>query len=416
LKEPLEGADYVAYLSPAWIWEQWAGLPAGLLFAMKVHFCESPETVQQDIREIAPSFLMLGPRQWEGLARTVQVKIKDTSWWKRMFYNWGMTVGYKASRQLQGGQQPSILFKIYYGLADLLVLRALRDRLGLLRVDFYLTGAASMSPDIFRIFHAMGVHVRVLYATTEGNVVSGTGPKDFDFQTVGPIYPGVDIRISQAGEILLRGDPIFKGYHKDPEATAERIDQDGWFHTGDAGYIDDKGRLIFWDRLDELMELAGGEKFSPQYVETRLRFCPYIEDAFAIGDKDKGFVTAIISIDFNNVAKWVEDRNIPYTTYVDLSQKPEVRELIQVEVKAVNENLPDFAKVKSFINLHKSFDADEGELTRTRKLKRAPMMERYDAIIRAMYAGEKSFKIDATVTYRDGRKGTLSADLAINEP
>ena len=415
LNEPLKGKEYVAYGSPAWVFEQWAGICTGLFFPMVVNFCEEPETIIQDIREIAPSYLMLGPRQWESFARTVQVKIRDTSWWKRMLYKWGIGAGYKVSGLLQEGKGVSWWLKLYHGLADFLILRTLRDKLGISRAKYLLTGSASMSPDIFRFFHAMGAVIRVIYGGTEANVVCGTGPRDFSFDTVGRIYPGVEVKISEAGEILVRGKQVFKGYHKDPDATSKRIDKEGWFHTGDAGTIDDKEHLIFWDRLDELMELAGGEKFSPQYVETNLRFSPYIEDAYVIGDKEKGYVTAIISIDFTNVAKWAEEKNLPFTTFVDLSQKPDVRMLIKEEVERINQNLPDFAKIKKYINLHKSFDADEAELTRTRKLKRSIMSNRYGGIIKAMYGGEALFRVDASVTYRDGRKGMVSAELAIND-
>lgn len=415
LNEPLEGADYVAYMSPAWIWEQWAGLGAGIFIGMVVHFCESPETVQNDIREIAPTFLLLGPRQWEALARMTQTKIIDTKWWKKIMYTWGMGVGYTYSKQLQEGKTPSLLLKIYNRLADWLVLRALRDRLGVDGAKFYFTGSASMSPDIFRLFNAMGLHIRGMYGTTEGNVISVCEAGDFDYNTVGTIFPRTEVKISEEGEILITGEQLFKGYHNDEETTAKRIDRDGWFHTGDAGIVDDKRRLIFWDRLDELMELEGGEKYAPQYVETRLRFSPYIEDAFVIGDRDKGFVTAIIAVDFDNVAKYLEGRKIPFTTFVDLSQKPVVLELIGLEIEKVNLDLPPFARIKRSINLHKSFDADEGELTRTRKLKRAPMTRRYSNIIDAMYSGEKTFSITTSVTYRDGRQGTVSADLTINE-
>lgn len=415
LNEPVRDVDYVAYQSPAWIWEQWAGLCGGLIFPMVIHFCEAPETVIEDIREISPSFLMLGPRQWESFARTVQVKIRDTSWWKRMLYNWGMGVGHRASRLLEEGQSANPWFKMNHFLADQLVLRALRDRLGISRAKFLLTGSASMSPDIFRFFHAMGAMIRVIYGGTEANVVSGTGSTDFGFETVGRIFPGVEVKTSDEGEIIIRGDQIFEGYHKNPTATSAKIDREGWFHTEDAGTFNDKGQLIFWDRLDELMELAGGEKFSPQYIETKLRFSPYVEDAYVIGDKEKGFVTAIVSIDFSNVAKWAEDKNLPFTTFVDLSQKPDVRKLIKREIEKINESLPGFAKIKKFINLHKSFDADEAELTRTRKIKRANMSKRYDGILKAMYEGEKSFQVDASVTYRDGRKGMVSAELSIND-
>jgi len=415
LKEPLEGVDYLAYTSPAWIFEQWVGVCGGLFFPMVVHFCEEPETVIHDIREIAPSFLMLGPRQWESFARTVQVKIKDTSWWKRIFYNWGMGVGYRISSLLQEGKSPSWWLKVYHTLADLFVLRALRDRLGISHGKLLLTGSASMSPDIFRFFHAMGAFIRIIYGGTEANVVCGTGSQDYGFETVGRAFPGVEVKISKEREILVRGKQVFKGYHMDPEATAKRIDHEGWFHTGDAGTINDKEEIIFWDRLEELMELTGGERFSPQYIETKLRFSPYIEDTYVIGDKDKGYVTAIVSIDFSNVAKWLEERNLTFTTFVDLSQKPEVRMVVKGEIEKINRSLPDFAKIKKFINLHKSFDADEAELTRTRKLKRATMSQRYESIIQAMYQGEKSYHVDASVTYRDGRKGMVSAELAINE-
>ena len=414
MNEPLKGKDYVAYGSPAWVFEQWVGLSAGLFFPMVINFCEDPETVIPDIREISPYFLMLAPRQLESLARTVQVKIRDTSWWKRMLFNWGMGVGYKVSGVRENGKKLSRGLSIYHSLADVLVLRAIRDRLGLSRSEFLLTGSASMSPDVYRFFHAIGREIRVIYGGTEPNVASATRAHDFAFDTVGTILPGIELKFSEKGEILVRGKHIFKGYHKDIDATKERIDDDGWFHTGDAGIVNDKGQLIFWDRVNELMKLAGGEKFSPQYEETRLRFSPYIEDSFVIGDKKKGYVTCIISIDFSNVAKWAEERNLAFTTFVDLSQKREVLELIKEEVEKVNQRLPEFAKITKFINLHKSFDADDAELTRTRKIIRATMSRRYGGIIDAMYEGKETFSVDATVVYRDGRKGTVNANLVIN--
>jgi long-chain acyl-CoA synthetase len=414
LKEPLKDESYVAYQSPAWIWEQWAGMCVGLLFPMVIHFCEEPETVIQDIREISPFFLVLGSRQWESFASTVQTKIRETNWWKRMCYNWGMGVGYKVSGLMQEGENPSWLLKTKYRLADRIVLRAVRDRLGLSRGRFLLIGGASMSPDIFRFFHAMGALIRIIYGGTEYNVVSSTRPQDYSFDTVGYPFSRVEVKISDEGEILVRGEQVFKGYHKDPETTNKRIDHEGWFHTGDAGTFNSKGQLIFWDRMGELIELADGNKFSPQYIETRLRFSSYIENAFVIGDKNKNFIVAIIAIDFSNVGKWAEERNLPFTTFVDLSQKPEVLMLMKDEVNRVNQNLPEFAKVRKFVNLHKSFDADEAELTRTRKLKRAVLYERYDSIIRATYDGEESFSLEATVTYRDGRKGTVKAEVFIN--
>jgi long-chain acyl-CoA synthetase len=226
--------------------------------------------------------------------------------------------------------------------------------------------------------------------------------------------PGVEVKISDAGEILVRGKQVFAGYHKNPEMTKERIDQEGWFHTEDVGRLNDKGQLIFWDRMGELIELPDGNKLSPQYIEAKLRYSPYIENAFVIGDKSKNSVISIIAIDFFSVAKWAEERDISFTTFVDLSQNPEVRNLVRDEVRRINQNLPEFAMVRKFISLHKSFDADEAELTRTRKLKRATLSGRYRDIIKAAYEGEDSFSLEATVTYRDGRKGTVKAEVFIN--
>lgn len=413
LNEPIKDAEYIATTSPAWIWEQWQGVASGLNLTMKVNFPEEPETVQEDIREVGPSFLLLGPRQLESLSSMIQVKISDTSFWKRFLYNQGIGLGYRMYRYYQEGRKPSWLDKVLFPLADWAVLEPLRDKLGISRVKFLITGSASLSPDIFAFFQAMGATVRTTYGSTEANTVTLTEPRDYSFGTVGVPLPDCQVRISEEGELLVKSDYIFHGYHRDPETTEARL-KNGWFHSGDAGTFDSEGRLIFWDRLAELAELSSGAKFSPQYVETRLRFSPYIMDAFVTG-KGRDYVCAMININFDNVAKWMERRNLPFTTLVDMSQKKEARDLIKQEVQAINQRLPEAAKVKKFANLHKGFDADEAELTRTRKLRRTFMEERYKGLIEAMYQDREAFRVEAAVTYRDGRKGLVTADIKVNE-
>ncbi len=237
---------------------------------------------------------------------------------------------------------------------------------------------------------------------------------DIRYETVGKVFEGNEVRISEDGEIMVRGPMIFAGYYKDPEGTKKKF-RDGWYLTGDAGYIDEEGHLIYWDRVEELIELPDGTKFSPQFIEVRLRFSPYIKDVMVLGGKDKPFVSAIITHDYENVSKWAEKRRIPFTTYTDLSQKPEVIELLLKEVERVNRALPDSARIRKFVSLHKEFDPDEAELTRTRKLKRSPLEEKYKGLIDAIYSGASRYRVSAQVTYRDGRKGVVETDVLIND-
>jgi long-chain acyl-CoA synthetase len=280
----------------------------------------------------------------------------------------------------------------------------------------YSSGAAQ-SPDVIRFFRAIGVNIKQLYGSTEAQTHTLHIGDDVRFETVGMALPGMDVRIGDDGEILIAGPSVFQGYYKDPEATtaALEIDKNGirWFRTGDAGHIDDNQHLIYLDRLKEMIPLASGEKFSPQFIEGQLKFSPYIRDVMTVGAADLPFVTALINIDFENVGRWAERQGLAYTTFVDLSQKSEVYGLIRQDVERVNRTLVEAAAVRRFVLMHKEFDADEAELTRTRKLRRRTLHEHYEEIIDAMYSDSAEVRIKAAVRYRDGREGIIETTVHV---
>ena len=293
----------------------------------------------------------------------------------------------------------------------------LRDKLGLVNVKSAYSSGAALNPDVIRFFRAIGVNIKQLYGSTEAQVHTLHVGDDVRFETVGVPPPGTKIKISDDSEILVSGPTVIRGYYKDPQSTekAFSLGQDGerWYHTGDAGHIDSDGHLIYLDRMKEMLTLAGGERYSPQYIEGQLKFSPYIRNAMSVGGEDRPFVAALINTDFDNVGRWAERQGLPYTTLVDLCQKPEVYELIQNDVERVNRTLPPPARVRKFVLLHKEFDADEGELTRTRKLRRNQLCEHYSDIIAQMYAGADSVRVQATVKYRDGREGIVQTAVCI---
>lgn len=407
----LETDDYVSFVPPAWIAEQMM-ITGWLLWRSTINFPEAPETVMENVREIGPQFLFLGPRQWQGLLATVQMKINDAHIIKRWIYELSLKIAYKKTFfYFDERKEMPILWKLLYTLAEWACLLHVRDQLGLSRVRVALTGGSALGPDVFRWFHAIGVMLKEGYGLTEINPVAGHTDR-IKLGTVGTIAEGVKVKITEEGEILATSNVFFKGYYKQPEETAKTI-QDGWVRTGDAGLFDDEGHLIILDRVKDLLTLKGGEKYSPSYIENRLKFSPYIKDVMVVGGKERDFIFAIINIDFDNVGKWAEKRGISYTTFVDLSQKREIYDLILPDVKRVNQNLPEKAKVKRFSLLHKEFDPDEGELTKTRKLRRSFLEQRYANLINAAYAFENKIITEAEVKYRDGRKSVIKTEMNI---
>jgi long-chain acyl-CoA synthetase len=404
--------DYLSFSPLAWITEQAMGLTGHVIHGTVVDFIESPETIRENIREIAPHSLLFSSRLWESLVSQVQMRISDTSMINRFLYRIFMPIGYKVADMRFEEHKVNFLWRFLYTLGDVTVFKPLRDQLGLSRIRFAYTSGAALSLDAVRFFRAIGVNLRNLYGSTEGIVHTFHRDDDLKFTSVGKPPPGMEIKIADNGEILVKGPSVFLGYYKDPEKTSETI-KDGWFYTGDAGYIDEDGHLIYLDRVKDLLELAGGGRFSPQYIEGRLKFSPYIRDVMAIGGADKAYVTTIIIIDFDNVGRWAEKRGLAYTTLVDLSQKPEVYDLIRADVERVNQTLPPLARVRKFALLHKEFDPDEAELTRTRKLRRGFMEDRYQQMIEAMYSDDEAVRVQAEVKYRDGRMGVVETAVRI---
>ncbi|MBN2462281.1 MAG: AMP-binding protein, partial [Dehalococcoidia bacterium] len=407
-----ENDDLISNFPPAWVGDSFFATIPHLLTGAKINFPEEPETIAQDTREVGPDFVIYGPRQWESLVSEIQVKMTDANPIKRFFYGLFMPVGYKIADLSFEGKTPGLLWRVLHGIAHAFLFRPLKDKLGLSKVRMAVTGSSVLSLDTFRLIHAIGIELRQNYASTEAGFISSHGKGEIDFQSVGRPASGVEVRLTDEGELLVRSDCLFKEYHKDPDKTAAVV-VNGWCRTGDAVNINDAGHLIFMDRLEHMGELASGTKYAPQYIEGRLRFSPYIKDAMVVGGRDREFVCAMVNMDFAMVGKWAERNSIPYTTFVDLSQKKEVADLVQKDLIRVNSYLPDASMVKKFVLLHKEFDPDEAELTRTRKLRRDFMEQRYKDLIDAMYSDKDSVVVEAPITYRDGRKGMVSTAIKV---
>jgi long-chain acyl-CoA synthetase len=404
--------NWLSFSPMAWLTEQAYGYTPHLLYGMVVNFPESSATVPTDMREIAPVGLLFPTRVWENLAANVRFRINDSSWINRQLYRLFMPVAYRIIDLEDSARPIPWYLKALRLLGEVAVFEPLRDKLGLVRAKNVLTAGSMLSPDVIRFFRALGVRLRQLYASTE---TMGTIhlQDEVKLETVGVIIPGVEIKIAEDQEILVRTQARFAGYFNAPDKTGEAIDEEGWYHTGDAGYMREDGHLIYLERVKDLIELSNGQSFSPQYIETRLKFSPYITDVMTIGGFDMDFVSAIIIINFDNVARWAEKRSLSFTTMVDLSQKPEVAALISEDVVRVNQSLPEWSRIRKFVILHKAFDADEGELTRTRKLVRRNLLKKYGDILEAIYGDHRSVRVRAEVKYRDGRVGVVETDLNV---
>lgn len=403
------GDEYVSVLPLPWIGEQVA-LGQWLLARFTFNFCEEAETSAADLREIGPNALLWPPRAWEAAAADVKARMMDASAVKRWLYDWGLKLGYRA---LDQGRVSA--------LSQLLVGRALRDHLGFTRLVSATTGGAPLGPDVFRFFRAIGVPLRQVYGQTElcGVYVMHRPQGTVDLQTVGRPLDGVELKISHPdrnglGEIVVRHPGMFRGFYRNDEATQADL-RDGWMHTGDAGLLRDDGELVVVDRVRDLARLAGGDGFSPQYVENRLKFSPYVGECVVLGD-GRDFITALVCIRFSIVSKWAEKNRLPFTTYSDLSARPEVQALLRREVEAVNAQLPAAQRVRRFFLLYKELDPDDGELTRTRKVRRGTINERYGFLIDALYEGREQVAVDTTITLADGRKSRIVTTLALQVP
>lgn len=406
--------DYVSYLPFAWIGEQMMSISCGLQIGYTINFPESTETAQENIREIGPHVMFAPPRMYEQMTRTVQVRYLDANWIKRKCYEISTKIGYRVANLKFEKKPVPWYWTMFEWLANIVVQKKLKDHLGLSRVRSAYTGGAAMGPDHFRFFHAMGVNLKQIYGQTEIagiSVVHRNG--DIKFDTVGIPIPETEVKITEEGEILTKSPSVFLGYYKNTEATKETL-KDGWLHSGDKGFIDDDGHLVVFDRTKDVFTLKDNKPFAPQYLETRLKFSPYVKDSWVIGDR-RDYITAVICIDYSVVGKWADEKKLTYTSYPELSQKTEVYELVEKQIRRANRDLPEAAKVRKFINLYKEFDADDDELTRTRKLRRAFVEKRYQDLVDSLYSDQNVVHIDTTITYEDGRQSHIKIDLHIRK-
>jgi long-chain acyl-CoA synthetase len=399
--------EYVSVLPLPWIMEQVYALGKGLLSRMKVNFVEQADTMMNDFREIAPTFVLFAPRVWEGIAADVRARVMDSSPLKQSLYELGMKSGLSALAQ---GKRSAV--------ANTLLFRALRDRLGFTRLRSAATGGAALGPDTFKFFRAMGVPLRTLYGQTETLGAFTLHPPDaVDPGTTGiAMGSGIEIEVRDpdvqgVGEIVVRHPNMFLGYYKSPEASAADL-RDGWMHSGDAGYFNDNKQLVVIDRIKDLAQTARGERFSPQYIENKLKFSPYIAETVVLGD-NRDALAAMICIRFSIISKWAEKNRISFTTYTDLSSRPEVYEMIRKEVETVNATLPPAQRIAKFLLLYKELDADDGELTRTRKVRRSVINEKYADIIDGIYGGARDIPVDTTIRFQDGTSQRIRTRLIV---
>lgn len=399
----------------AWMVEALMTAGGQVLMGVKLNFAEGPETMRGDLREVSPSIIMYNPRQWDEIISMIQIRIADANPLVRFIYHLLLPIGYKVADLKYQKKRVNFFWKILYFVADAILFRSIRDRIGLRKTKIFNTGGFALGTESFRYLCAIGLELTQVYGITEEGIVTTHKQGDNKVESVGTPNPGVEVRISDAGEILVRSLGAFSGYYKNAEATKKRRRENGWQATGDAGHIDEDGHLIFYDRLEDLRKLATGATYSPQYLESRLRFSPYIRDALAFGGETVEYVGVIINVDFDTVGKWAEKHKLAYTTFVDLSQKPEVANLIRNEIQKLNGLLPESSRIKKYVLLHKEFDPDEAELTRTRKVRRKFMEEeRYREIIDAIYSDKDHVPVAAEVVYRDGRKGVVKTSIKIN--
>jgi long-chain acyl-CoA synthetase len=401
------GDNYVSVLPLPWIMEQVYVVSQALIARVIVNFVEEPETMMADLREIGPTFTLLAPRVWESIAADVRARMMDSTPFKRYMFDLGMKIGMKA---LDEGRRS--------WLADLILFRALRDRLGFSNLKSAATGGAAMGPDTFRFFHAMGVPLKQLYGQTEtAGAYTIHTPHDIDFDTVGIPFSTSELRIENPdaegiGEIVSRTAGQFLGYYKNEKATQEDL-RDGWMYTGDAGYIKkENGHLVVIDRIKDLATMSNGVRYSPQFIENKLKFSPYVGEAVILG-RDRPYLTAMICVRFSIMSKWAEQKGISFTNYTSLSALDQVYDMVRAEVAEVNKTLPDAQKIHKFLLLYKELDPDDGELTRTRKVRRGVIAEKYGDIIDALYSDADKVHVDTVITFQDGSTSQINTDLRV---
>jgi len=419
--EKLDDSDVVlAYLPPAWVGQFIFSLAQPLVTGYCICCPEAPETVMSDMREIGPSYYFAPPRVLEALLTQVSIRMEDASRVKRWLYKRFMAIANRAGGAILDGRPVSMVDRALYFLGDVFIYGPLRNVLGMSRVRVAYTAGEAIGPDLFRFYRSIGINLKQLYGSTETSVFVCIQPDgQVKADTAGPPVPGVELKFTPERELLIRSPGLFKEYYKNPQATREAKDAEGWFHTGDAGYFDPDGHLKIIDRVKDVGKLADGTLFAPKYLENKLKFFPHIKEAVCFGH-GRGMVCAFINMDPDAVGNWAEKRNMPYSGYTDLASRDEVYDLVRGCIEQVNGDIaaePEIAnsQIHRFLILHKELDADDEELTRTRKVRRGFIAEKYLPLVEALYAGKDAVHVEAKVKYEDGRSGMFSADLRIRD-
>ena len=410
--------DVLSYLPMAWVGDNLFSYAQALVAGFTVNCPESRETVMTDLREIGPTYYFAPPRIYEGLLTQVMIRMEDAGWIKRRLFHWAMGVARRCGADILDKRQVPLADRLRYALGEALIYGPLRNVLGMSRIRVGYTAGEAIGPDLFRFYRSIGINLKQFYGQTETCAYVCLQPDgQVKFDTVGPAAPGMEIRIAENGEVLVRGVGLLKNYYKRDDATREAINDEGYFLTGDAGVIDADGHLKIIDRAKDVGKLADGSMFAPKYIENKLKFFPYIKEAVAFGT-DRDCVCAFINIDFDAVGNWAERRHLPYAGYIDLAAQPDVIEMIAGCVEQVNADLAGDAmlagsQVARFLILHKELDPDDDELTRTRKVRRGFIADKYGVLIDALYAGKPEQFIETRVKFEDGREGSVSATLKL---
>jgi long-chain acyl-CoA synthetase len=408
----VEQDETMAYLPMAWVGDTVLSVVMTQVTGMCVNCPERPETVQQDMKEIGPTVLIAPPRIWESMLSQVQVMMTDSTYLKRTLYQVFSPIAERVAACRMYRQPIPLHITFLYHLGNFFVYAPIRDRLGLRRLRYAYTGGAALGPEVFLFFRGLGVNLKQVYGQTEIASISCLHRDDaVKVETVGQPIPGTEITLTASGEIISRSAGVFLGYYKNPEATAEIL-KDGWLYSGDTGLIDEEGHLVFFDRTKDVAQLVDGTRFAPTHIENKLKFSPYIKEAVVVG-QERPHVATIVNIDFGVVGKWAERRGIAYTSYTDLSRKPEVYDLIYQEVVRVNGGLPATTRVRKYVLLHKELDPDDEEMTRTRKVRRGYIAQKYADIIEAFYDERPEVKVKTIITYQDGRQSEIEYTLPI---
>ena len=409
-----ENEEILAYLPMAWVGDFAITVAAALLCRFTVNVPERQETVVRDMREIAPTFYLAAPRSWDQMLTTIQVGMENSTPVKKWLYHFFMDRAIAAETRKLNGKSGGLLEPLGRLLGEVMVFGPIKDQFGMSRLRSAFTGGEAIGEDTFVFCRALGIKLRQFYGQTENSAITAMqAPNEVRLHTVGKPVPGVEAKIDESGEILLRAESVFEGYFNKPEATAEAL-TDGWLHTGDAGYLEKDGQLVVLGRVSEVMHTAGGERYVPNYIENRLKFSPYIKDAAVIG-AGLDELTAMVCMDFEAVGHWAEVNGVPYVSYSDLSQRDEVAALLRPAFERVNKAVTEPLRLKRFVCLPKEFDPDDGEITRTRKLRRKVVQERYADVIAALYDGTKEVHVSAQVTYETGEVGKVERSLPVRE-